>query len=91
MCAFVCACVRVCVSMLSNDSCVFCLEWVCEYVRACVRVCMRVNACVHVPNFNNGSSIGLGYEYCLSGAILGNIISCAHTIHRPCSYFQRVR
>ena len=70
--------------MLSNESRVLCVEWVCEYMRVCVYAC--VCECVGVPVFNSCSSIGLGCGSCVSGTILSNINTCAHTIHRPCSY-----
>ena len=53
-------------------------------MRACV------SACVPVPMFSNDSCIELGYDSGVSGIILGDIITYAHSIHWPCSYFQRV-
>ena len=53
-----------------------------------VHVC--VHACVRVPVFSNDSCTGLGYDSGVSRTILGNMITHAHSIHGPCSYFQQV-
>ena len=57
-------------------------------LRACVRAC--VSACVRVPIFSNESCIGLGKDSGVSRTILGNMMTYAHSIHGPCSYFQHI-
>ena len=57
-------------------------------VFVCVHACVR--ACVRVPMFNNDSCIGLGYDSGVSRTIVGDMITNAHSIHGPSSYFQRV-
>ena len=51
--------------------------------------CM-LRAFAHVPMFSNDSFIALGYDSGVSRTILGNMITHAHSIHGPCSYFQRL-
>ena len=53
-------------------------------VSACVGACVRVSMC------SNDFCITLGYDSGVSKTILGNMITHAHSIHVPCSYFQRV-
>ena len=55
----------------------------------CASVCTCVRACVGVPILRNDPCIGLGYNSGVSRAILGNMITHAHSTHGPCSYFQR--
>ena len=71
----------------------------CVHLRTCVHVRKYVrnmhahthsHASVPVPMFSNDSCTGLGYDSGVSRTILGNMITHAHSIHGPSSYFQRV-
>ena len=63
-------------------------------VSACVRACyvyVCAHVCVHAGVFPCSVVIfGLGYDSGVSGTMLGNMITHAHRIHGPCSYFQPV-
>ena len=79
----VCLWGRVCVC---GGGCVFVGAGVClwGWVFVCGGVFVRVGVCCG----GGCVSIGLGYDSGVSRAILDNMITNAHSIHRPCSYFQ---
>ena len=66
--------------------CVLLVGWVCQCVCACVHV--RVHEYKYPCSVM--TCIGLGNDSGVSMTILGNMITHAHSIHGPCSYFQRV-